>query len=175
MKKIFTTFAVSAILTTLPALSIEEDWIYLDTSQNEEQSAPFTLKGFAKERQIYSYGNYAESIESAGANVDVITQGEIEKQGAPTLSEILNQSGSLFVQSNGSDGSISTIRMRGTDRVRMTIDGVRADRPSLTTAGVEPQFLLSDDLERVEIIRGPHGNVAGTNASGGLIALQTNQ
>ncbi len=174
MKKIFTTFAVSVILSTTPAFSIDEDWIYLDPSQSEENSAPFTLKGYAKERQIYSYGNYAESIESTGANVDVITQKDIERQASPTLSEILNQSASLFVQnSNGSDGSVSTIRMRGTDRVRMTIDGIRADRPSLTTPGVEPQFLLSDDLERVEIIRGPHGNVAGTNASGGLIALQT--
>ncbi len=174
MKKIFTFIALSAFFTASPAFSIEEDWIHLDTSENEAQETPFTLKGYAKERQIYSYGNYAESIESAGASVDVITEGDIKKQNTPSLSEILNQSASLFVQnSNGSDGSISSIRMRGTDRVRMTIDGVRADRPSLTTAGVEPQFILSDDLERVEIIRGPHGNVAGTNASGGLIALQT--
>ncbi len=170
MKKILLlAMAVSAMFSAMSAYAVEDnDEVVLDT-----QSGSFMLFGDVEEKELYSYSNYAESIESAGASVDIVTRKDIAHQGTPQLSELLNQSGSVYVQTNSSDGSVSSVRMRGTDRVRMTIDGVRADRTSTTSPGIEPQFILSDDIERVEVIKGPQGNVAGTNASGGLIALQT--
>ena len=171
MKKILVfAMAVMAMFSAVPAYAVDE--IVLDNSE-ESLSNSLLLFGDVEEKELYSYSNYAESIESAGASVDIVTRKDIARQGTPQLSELLNQSGSVFVQTNSSDGSVSSVRMRGTDRVRMTIDGVRADRTSTTSPGIEPQFILSDDIERVEVIKGPQGNVAGTNASGGLIALQT--
>ena len=128
MKKIFIfAMAISAILSTAPVLAVEE--VFLD------ESPSLMLFGDVEEKEIYSYSNYAESIESAGASVDIVTRKDIARQGTPQLSELLNQSGSVFVQTNSSDGSVSSVRMSGTDRVRMTIDGVRADRTSTTSPG----------------------------------------
>lgn len=174
MKKMFYAMLAMAFISVMPMQAVEEV-VELDLDTPDEKSSDkLILYGDVKEKEIYSYSNYAESIESAGASVDIITRKEITRQNSPLLTELLNQTGSLFVQNaNGSDGSVSSVRLRGTDRVRMTIDGIRADRTSMTSTGVEPQFILTDDLERIEIIRGPQGNLAGTNASGGLIAMQT--
>ena len=170
MKKNYFYFAFIAMLLFAGrtyAIEESQDTIYYNPETN-------TIFGGTKKQEIYSLDNYRESERSSSANIDVITRDDIKTQNTPTLSEMLNQLGSVTIQnSNGSDGSPTSVRIRGTDRVRLTIDGIRGDRPSMTTAGVESQFLLLDDVELVEVIKGSQGNVAGTNASGGLVALQT--
>ncbi len=139
-------------------------------SVEEPANAPL-LYGGINEKQIYSLDNIVESKKASSASIEVITLEEMKEQNFPMLPELLNQLGGVAVQRSGSTGDITSFRIRGTDRVRVTVDGVRADSP------VDNKFYLnnylSDDLERIEVIKGPQGNVAGVNASGGLVSLQT--
>ena len=155
MKKIFILFGILAgWFISNSAYAIEEINLDLTEEKTTEQNKDNLLFGQVQEKEVYSYSNYAEALQSVGASVDVVSRKDIERQGTPSLSELLSQQGSLFVQNTqGSLGSPSSVRLRGTDRVRMTIDGIRADRTSMTSPGIEPQFILADDLERIEVIR----------------------
>lgn len=170
MKKIFICFVIFlAILHSSSVFAIDEsqDTIYYDASENK-------IFGQSTTNSIYSLDGYWQSEDSSSANIDIITRDDIQRQNTPSFTELLNQLGSVTTNTNnGSEGSVSSIRIRGTDRVKFLVDGIRADRPSLTTPGMEAQFLLLDDIELVEVIKGPQGNVQGANASGGVIALQT--
>ncbi len=171
MKKVGIMAAALVMCMSLgTALAVEE--VNLDTS--DESISNKLLYGGVNEKQTYYVSGYAEDIKSSGASVSVITRKDMDKQNNPSVVNLLgSQMGVTVQQSNGSPGSAATVRMRGTDRVRVTIDGIRADRPSATASTFEPQHLLSDDLERIEVIRGAQGNVNGVNASGGVIAMQT--
>lgn len=166
-------FCALALILSLQAgvFAIEENFdpVYLEP---EEETTTFFSK--IKKNEIYTLSNFKESSIGASADVDVVTREDIERQNTPSLTTLLNNLGAITTNNtNGSDGSVTSFRLRGTDRVRMTIDGVRVDRPSLTSPGAEIQHILADDLERIEVIKGPQGNVSGTNASGGVVSMQT--
>ncbi|MBE7708958.1 MAG: TonB-dependent receptor [Cyanobacteria bacterium SIG32] len=177
MKRII--YFILFCMITCPAYSIEDkhidlEPIFLKLEDEEDVEEPSSiLFGEAKQKEIYSLDNYMDSERSRSANIDVISREDIKSQNTPSFSQLLNQIGSVTTQNSGSDGNVTSVRIRGTDRVRFTIDGIRADRPSLTTPGVESQFFLADDMERIEVVKGAQGNVLGTNASGGAIAVET--
>lgn len=157
------------------SFAVEEnlDPIELDLSQQEEGETVHFFSQIRK-NEIYTLDNYRESARNASVNIDKITRQDIERQNSPQLKDMLQQTGSVFVNTtNGSDGSVSTLRIRGTDRVKATLDGIRIDRPSMTTGTPEVQNYLMDDVDFVEVIKGPQGNVNGTNASGGVVNMAT--
>lgn len=169
MKKIYFLALFVLFLHGNFVLAIQEkqEDIHLDESS-------YTLFSKIKKNEINTLDSYIDSIQNSSISVDKITREDIEKQNNPTLGDILQQSAGITVNTNnGSDGNISKVRMRGTDRVKVTIDGIRADRNTGTSPSAEIQFINTDDLEFIEIIRGPQGNVMGTNASGGAINMQT--
>ncbi len=144
----------------------------MDSSSNDIDTA--RIFGGLRKDQINTMDNYIDSTTTSSINIDKFTREDIEKQNNPSLGDMLQQSGSVVVNTNnGSEGNVSKVRIRGTDRVRVTIDGLRADRTTGTSPGAEIQFINTDDLEAIEVIKGPQGNVLGTNASGGAINLQT--
>ena len=177
MKKNFLCALALVLFMQGTSFAIEENYspIELDTNQAKEDDDN-TMHFFSqiKRNEIYTLDNYRESATGASVNIDKITRRDIERQNSPMLKDMLQQTGSVFVNTtNGSDGSVSTLRIRGTDRVKATLDGIRIDRPSMTTGTPEVQNVLADDLDFVEVIKGPQGNVNGTNASGGVVNMTT--
>ena len=103
----------------------------------------------------------------------VFTRGDIEKRQVRTLPELLKTAPGLDVVEQGGYGKTTSIFMRGTnaDHILVLIDGIKVGSATLGTTAF--QFIPIEQIERVEIIRGPQSSLYGSEAIGGVIQIFT--
>src|SRR5689334_8388392 len=120
----------------------------------------------------------AEPAASAPAAVFVITQDDIRRSGATTLPEVLRLAPG--VQVARIDASRYAIGIRGfADRlarsILVLIDGRAVYSPLFAGTYWEVQDTMLEDVDRIEVIRGPGGTLWGANAVNGILNIVTRQ
>jgi len=107
------------------------------------------------------------------AAATVYTRKDIERLQAKTLPELLSGTTGIDMAQSGGYGKDTNIYMRGTnsDHVLVLIDGIKIG--SVTSSTTPFQFIPLDQVERVEIIRGPQSSLYGSEAIGGVIQIFT--
>jgi len=113
------------------------------------------------------------TAEKQAGSATVITEQEIKESGLSGLTEILQDRVGLDVVRSGTLGSTTSVFMRGaeSDHTLVIIDGVQAN--SNTTGGFEFGKMNLDNIEKIEILRGPQSTVWGSDAIGGVISITT--
>ena len=107
------------------------------------------------------------------ASATVYTRKDIERLQVQTLPDLLKGTSGIDITQQGGYGKIASVFMRGTnpDQILVLIDGIKAGS---VTAGTTPfEFIPIDQIERVEIIRGPQSSLYGSEAMGGVIQIFT--
>jgi vitamin B12 transporter len=107
------------------------------------------------------------------AAATVYTRKDIERLQAKTLPELLSGTIGIDITQNGGYGKTTSVFMRGTnaDHVLVLIDGIKVGSVTMGTTPFE--FIPIDQVERVEIIRGPQSSLYGSEAIGGVIQIFT--
>ena len=107
------------------------------------------------------------------AAATVYTRKDIERLQVQTLPELLKGTSGIDVTQNGGYGKTTSVFLRGTnsDHVLVLIDGIKVGSVTLGTTPF--QFIPIDQIERVEIIRGPQSSLYGSEAIGGVIQIFT--
>jgi len=133
----------------------------------------FTGKAFAAEQEtamesmVVSATRTESSIKETSAAVTVITGEEIEAKGATRLKDILRFSTGLYFPQ---DDAVS-IRGMNPNQTLFLINGKRF------TGEVDGQFEINrlpvNNIEKIEIVRGPVSALYGTDALGGVINIIT--
>lgn len=126
------------------------------------------------EEEIVVTANRAEAEPSeVGSAVTVISRSEIELRNATNVAELLRTVPGLAVVRGGGPGQLTSVFMRGgsSSQTLVLIDGVRVNDPN----GGAYNFadLSTDQLERIEIVRGPQSTLYGSEAVAGVIQLFT--
>ena len=117
-----------------------------------------------------------EEVWNTAAAIFVITQEDIRRSGATNLPDVLRLAPGVEVAQLDSDKwaiGIRGFQGRLSKSVLVLIDGRSVYTPLFAGVYWEVQDVPLEDIERIEVIRGPGGTIWGANAVNGVINIIT--
>jgi vitamin B12 transporter len=128
----------------------------------------------ADEAIIVTASREPEPKADAPVSATVFDRTTLEALSLPNAGDVLRLAPGVSVATSGPRGSQTQIRLRGAEANHslLFVDGIRFNDPA---AGNEArlELLAADALSRVEIVRGPQSALWGSEALGGVIAVDT--
>jgi vitamin B12 transporter len=134
-----------------------------------EEAGPYQLTP----NLVVTPSRITETLGEALAPVSVITRDDIEISAAEDLFELLRLQPGVDIVRSGGAGSQTSVFLRGSNsnHVLVLIDGVRVS--SANTGAYVWEHLPLNQVERIEIVRGPRGSLYGSDSIGGVIHVIT--
>ena len=126
--------------------------------------------------QVTSVAKKEQAVSKTGAAVFVITQEEIRRSGMSSIPELLRMvPGVEVAQIDANQWAISIrgFNFQYATKVLVLIDGRTVYTPLFSGVYWDQQDVPLEDIDRIEVIRGPGGTVWGANAVNGVINIIT--
>ena len=126
--------------------------------------------------EVTSVARRGQPLLETPAATYVITQEEIRRSGATTIPDLLRLAPGVDVaQINGNTAAVSARGFNGryANKVIVLIDGRNVYSPISSGVRWDELDLLIEDIERIEVTRGPGGTLWGANAVNGIINIVT--
>lgn len=116
-----------------------------------------------------------QPVEQLGGAMTIVSGESIEQRQLTSLDEILEHVPGVTRIRSGGIGQNTQVRMRGftTKHVLVMVDGVKLNNPSEGDNQYGLEHLMLEDVQRVEVLRGPQSGVYGGDASAGVINVIT--
>ena len=105
--------------------------------------------------------------------VTVLTSDDFDRWGTVLVGDALRHVVGVYVRRDGGSGRLTTavIRGSGSAHVLVLVDGVQVNSP--TTGAFNFADLTTDNIDRIEILRGGASTLYGSDAVGGVISIFT--
>ncbi|MCP3961733.1 MAG: TonB-dependent receptor [bacterium] len=124
-----------------------------------------------EERIVVTADRLEKSPREVGSSVTVITAEEIELKRKSSVAELLRSVPGVEVVRGGGPGQVTSVFIRGgnSSHTLVLLDGVRVNGP--TTGAFDFANLAADQVERIEVVRGPQSTLYGSEAVAGVISI----
>jgi vitamin B12 transporter len=161
MRKLILSLFASFVLFSSP--SAAED--------KKDQAVPASLQ-----HEIVVTATRIETpAKEVASSVTVISRQEIEKSNRTSVLEILRDIAGLAVIQNGGSGGASSVFLRGanSEHVLIMMDGVELNDPMNPSRSYDLAHFSLENVEQIEVLRGPQSTLYGSDALGGVINILT--
>lgn len=114
-------------------------------------------------------------LNQVASSVTVIDQEQLQRENKQTLTEVLRGVPGLSVAQSGGPGQTTRVFMRGmnSNHLLVLVDGMVVNDPSDPATAYDFSNLTTDNIEQIEILRGPQSTLYGSQALGGVINVVT--
>lgn len=140
-----------------------------------ETTKPEKVKATEIEEVVITATRLDTPSSEVASSITVITNRQIEEQQKTTVLEVLREVPALDVVQAGGPGRMTSVFIRGanSEHTLVVLDGVEMNDPITPGGGYDFANLTTDNIERIEIIRGPQSTLYGSDAVGGVINIIT--
>ncbi|WP_019571408.1 TonB-dependent receptor domain-containing protein [Thioalkalivibrio sp. ALMg3] len=154
-----TALSAAILLATTPVLA--------DTPDTNEAQTLETVQVTAS--------RIAQTVDQTLAAVTIIDREEIERLQPQQFTDLLEGRAGIETSQTSAFGKTTSVFTRGSSsgHTLLLVDGVRMG--SATGGGASWQFLPPEEIERVEIVRGPRTSIYGSDAIGGVVQVFTRE
>jgi len=148
------------------ACSLRAQDAVTSTSTDQEETAE-------SEEVVVSATRFDIPLDQSPASVSVITSENIERKQIERVSDALREVPGLSVVQTGTAGQLTSVFMRGlpSQDMQVLLNGIPINQ------GLAGQFdfanLMTDDIDRIEVVRGPQSTLYGPRALAGVIQIFT--
>jgi vitamin B12 transporter len=127
----------------------------------------------ALERVVVTATRSPQALSTVLADISVVERDEILRSGAFGVADLLARLPGIEFARNGGPGATTSLFIRGSEtrHTAVYIDGVRVD--SQSTGGAAWEQIPLDQIERIEVLRGPAAAMYGSDAVAGVVQLFT--
>ncbi len=170
-------FKHHTLKTILWAVVISVGYFTAASAAESENDPARTKKNYEAQldKVVVTATRTAKDLESAPGSVSAISREEIESRNIRTVDEALNMTpGVTVTRSKGYMDTHAPVYMRGFNsqpRSLVLLDGVVLNDPY--SGAVLWQVIAPENLEQIEVLKGPASSLYGGNAMGGVINLIT--
>ncbi len=113
-----------------------------------------------------------QDLSELGNHITLIQGDAIRASGVSSVADVLREVPGIAVVRGGSFGAVTSIFFRGgeSDYVQVLVDGVQVNQPG---GAFDFSSLTTENIERIEIVRGPSSALHGSDAVAGVIQIIT--
>jgi iron complex outermembrane recepter protein len=167
--------AAAAALFAVALVAAAADGATRPAPQSRDELLDMSLEELGN-ISITSVSRHAEKLSEAPASIFVITGDDIRRSGATSLPEALRLAPNLQVaRVNTGQYAISARGFNNAigNKLLVLIDGRTVYTPQYSGVNWDTQFVMLEDVERIEVISGPGATLWGANAVNGVINVLT--